>query len=119
MFLNFILLPKCTIAEGVITMEMDRSFVLEMAKLGVIALGIIMVGLIIGLRQGTFSNMFARADVVQMLTVLSIITAATFLALIQVIDGATIAAILSGITGYVLGGLRREQATQVASAPND
>ena len=56
----------------------------------------------------TFSQMFERAKALQMITVILIVVAAAFLALIHIIDSNGVVGILSGIAGYVLGGLQKE-----------
>jgi len=56
----------------------------------------------------TFSQMFERAKALQMITVILIVIAAAFLALLRVIDSNGVVGILSGIAGYVLGGLQKE-----------
>ena len=56
----------------------------------------------------TFSLMFERAKALQMITVILIVVAVSFLALIRIIEPNGVVAVLSGIAGYVLGGIRRE-----------
>jgi len=56
----------------------------------------------------TFSRMFERAKALQMITVILIVVAAAFLALLHIIDSNGVVGILSGIAGYVLGGIQRE-----------
>lgn len=56
----------------------------------------------------TFSRMFERAKALQMITVILIVVAAAFLALLRVIDSNGVVGILSGIAGYVLGGLQKD-----------
>jgi hypothetical protein len=56
----------------------------------------------------TFSHLFERAKGLQMITVILIVLAAAFLALIHIIDANGVVGILSGIAGYVLGGIQRE-----------
>jgi hypothetical protein len=51
--------------------------------------------------------MFERAKALQMITVILIVVAAAFLALVRIIEPNGVVAILSGIAGYVLGGIRR------------
>ena len=55
----------------------------------------------------TFSLMFERAKALQMITVILIVVAVAFLALVRIIEPNGVVAILSGIAGYVLGGIRR------------
>lgn len=57
----------------------------------------------------TFSQMFQRARALQMITVILIVIAAAFLALIHVIDSNGVVGILGGIAGYVLGGLQKKE----------
>lgn len=57
----------------------------------------------------TFSLMFERAKTLQMITVILIVIAAAFLALLRLIDSNGVVGILSGIAGYVLGGLQKER----------
>ena len=56
----------------------------------------------------TFSQLFERAKTLQMMTIILIVVAATFLALCNVINSNGVVGILSGIAGYVLGGIPRE-----------
>jgi hypothetical protein len=55
----------------------------------------------------TFSQLFERAKTLQIMTVILIVVAASFLALCGIINSNGIVGILSGIAGYVLGGLSR------------
>ena len=56
----------------------------------------------------TFSLMFERAKLLQMIAVCLIVASATLLGLLKIIDANGTVAILSGIAGYVLGGLQKE-----------
>ena len=53
----------------------------------------------------TFSLLLERSNVLQMLTVILIVAAATLLRLADAINSEAIVSILSGIAGYVLGGV--------------
>ena len=80
---------------------------------GIIALGFSVVGAIAvwhAGRQGagSFFRMFERLQVLQLLTVMLVIAAATVLALFGILDSTGITGILSGVAGYVLGGLNRQ-----------
>jgi len=86
---------------------------------GIVALGFSIVGAIAvwhAGRQGagSFFRMFERLQVLQLLTVMLVIAAATLLALFGILDSNGITGILSGVAGYVLGGLNRQPA---AAAP--
>jgi hypothetical protein len=80
---------------------------------GIIAIGFSVVGAIAvwhAGRQGAgaFFRMFERLQVLQLLTVMLVIAAATLLALFGMLDSNGITGILSGVAGYVLGGLNRQ-----------
>jgi len=82
---------------------------------GIVALGFSIVGAIAvwhAGRQGagSFFRMFERLQVLQLLTVMLVIAAATLLALFGILDSNGITGILSGVAGYVLGGLNRQPA---------
>ena len=90
-----------------------------MAGLGVVALFITMLSLgIMGAiafkgsqnSAGTYTKMFERANMLQMLTVISIIISVTFLGLTHIVEGSSVIAVLSGIAGYVLGGIKNDKA---------
>lgn len=85
---------------------------------GIVALGFSIVGAIAVWHAGkqgagSFFRMFERLQVLQLLTVMMVIAAATLLALFGILDSNGITGILSGVAGYVLGGLNR----QASAAP--
>ena len=65
----------------------------------------------------TFSRLFERAKALQMITVILIVLAAAFLALLRVIDPNGVVAILSGVAGYVLGGIKKESSEENQKMP--
>lgn len=80
---------------------------------GIVALGFSIVGAMAVWRAGkqgsvSFFRMFERLQVLQLLTVMLVIAAATLLALFGILDSNGITGILSGVAGYVLGGLNRQ-----------
>ena len=58
----------------------------------------------------SYFRMFERLQVLQLLTVMLVIAAATVLALFGILDSNGVVGILSGVAGYVLGGLNRQPA---------
>lgn len=79
---------------------------------GIVALGFSVVGAVAVWHAGkhgasAFFRMFERLQVLQLLTVMLVIAAATTLALFGILDSNGITGILSGVAGYVLGGLNR------------
>jgi hypothetical protein len=81
---------------------------------GLIVIGLTVVGGIAFWRTEkgsarTFSLLFERANVIQMLAVLLIILAATGLRIMDKIGAEALVSLLSGIAGYVLGGVSRSQ----------
>lgn len=89
---------------------------------GIVALGFSVVGAIAVWRAGkqgsvSFFRMFERLQVLQLLTVMLVIAAATLLALFGILDSNGITGILSGVAGYVLGGLNRQPAAAPPAKP--
>lgn len=87
---------------------------------GIVALGFSVVGAVAVWHAGrhgasAFFRMFERLQVLQLLTVMLVIAAATTLALFGILDSNGITGILSGVAGYVLGGLNR--AAPVTATP--
>lgn len=77
--------------------------------IAIIAAGATIVGSIAFFRAGsgqakTFSLLVQRAGALQLITVMSIIGASCFLAVIGKVSPEGIISLLSGIAGYVLGG---------------
>jgi hypothetical protein len=66
---------------------------------------------------GSFFRMFERLQVLQLLTVMLVIAAATVLALFGILDSNGAIGILSGVAGYVLGGLNRQGAAPASNKP--
>ena len=95
--------------------------VLDLIKAAVVLVGIVTVGFstvgaIAVWREGkqgagSFFRMFERLQVLQLLTVMLVIAAATLLGLFGILDSNGITGILSGVAGYVLGGLNRQAST--------
>jgi len=82
---------------------------------GIVTIGFSTVGAIAVWREGkqgagSFFRMFERLQVLQLLTVMLVIAAATLLGLFGILDSNGITGILSGVAGYVLGGLNRQPA---------
>lgn len=98
---------------------LDSNAIIRLAWIALLALAAtglpLTITMIIAVRrvpQGmnpvyTLSNLF-ESRALQMVTVILIVIAAAFLALIHVIDSNGVVGILSGIAGYVLGGLQKE-----------
>lgn len=89
---------------------------------GIVAFGFSVVGAIAVWRAGkqgavNFFRMFERLQVLQLLTVMLVIAAATLLALFGLLDSNGITGILSGVAGYVLGGLNRQASVAPVSKP--
>ena len=89
---------------------------------GIIALGFSVVGAIAVWHAGkngavSFFRMFERLQVLQLLTVMLVIAAATILALFGILDSNGITGILSGVAGYVLGGLNKAPAAPPVTKP--
>jgi hypothetical protein len=77
--------------------------------IAIIAVGATIVGSIAFFKAGsgqakTFSLLVQRAGALQLITVMSIIGASCFLAVIGKVNSEGVISILSGIAGYVLGG---------------
>jgi hypothetical protein len=73
-------------------------------------LGFIVLGVIVFKRNDpltirAFLDLFAKSDVLRLLTVGGILVVIIALAFAKIIQGEVVASILSGMTGYVLGGL--------------
>jgi len=93
----------------------DANFVFWMFLLmssGVLLtiLGFIVLGVIVFKRNDpmtirAFLDLFAKGDVLRLLTVGGILVVIIALAFAKIIQGEVVASILSGVTGYVLGGL--------------
>jgi hypothetical protein len=78
---------------------------------GIAVIGFAAVGAI-AVWKGTaesFGTILQRANIVQMLTVVTIIMAAFVLRVVDKIDSEAVVSILSGIAGYVLGAASRTQ----------
>lgn len=96
--------------------EAQTAAYLELAKLGVVAVGIFVLGTTIvasivfyksgGNKAREFSNLIETASVLQLATVMLIVLASGILAFMGVIKSEGAVAIFSGVAGYVLGGLR-------------
>jgi hypothetical protein len=107
-------------------MEMTAEFFLSFIKYCLIGFAILMTALtIMGLvsvwRAGAeaikpIAQLVDRGDLVRMLAVIFIVSAATGLVVIGKIDGNSCATILSGVAGYVLGSGARRQG-QEPNAP--
>jgi hypothetical protein len=66
----------------------------------------------------SFGTILQRANIVQMLTIVTIIIAACTLRVVDKIDSEAVVSILSGIAGYVLGGTGRSQNPPPPTAPS-
>jgi len=64
-----------------------------------------------------FSLMVQKAGALQLITVMSIVAAACFLALIGKVAPEGVISLLSGIAGYVLGGYSRSERHSTSQAP--
>jgi len=88
---------------------------------GIVTVGFSTVGAIAVWREGkqgagSFFRMFERLQVLQLLTVMLVIAAATLLGLFGILDSNGITGILSGVAGYVLGGLNRQVSAALPAA---
>ena len=99
-------------AVGISSANVISLFNASAIFIGILAFGFTLVGAIAVWRAGkdgapAFFRMFERLQVLQLLTVMLVIAAATVLALLGILDSSGITSILSGVAGYVLGGLNR------------
>jgi spore maturation protein SpmA len=102
--------------------SLDSIALIRLAWIGLLALVTVLIPPttigVIAFRRGvvapgnnlavTFSETFQRAKALQMITVILIVIAAVFLALLRIIEPNGVVGILSGIAGYVLGGIQKE-----------
>ena len=99
-------------AVGISSANVISLFNASAIFIGILAFGFTLVGAIAVWRAGkdgapAFFHMFERLQVLQLLTVMLVIAAATVLALLGILDSSGITSILSGVAGYVLGGWNR------------
>jgi lysylphosphatidylglycerol synthetase-like protein (DUF2156 family) len=103
----------------------DSTFVIKLLiimAVGVVAgvIGFIIVG-VLAFRKNdekamnAYITLFAKGDVLRLLTVAGILAAVLALTFARLVDGPVAASILSGIAGYVLGGLAKASNPQQKS----
>lgn len=95
-------------------MAANEAMIATLALYLTIAVGIIMLGAtIVGSiafwraakgQAKTFSMMFQRANVLQVLTAILVVLVACLLRMLNEITAEAVVGILSGVAGYVLGG---------------
>ncbi|MBO6827178.1 MAG: hypothetical protein JJ879_13310 [Sneathiella sp.] len=94
-------------------MEISQDFILQLVFYTTIAFAIFMAVLTLiyfvtfrGHRYTgeSLAAIIERTEIPKLATIILIIVAVTFLALLKIIEGEAVITILSGIAGYVLGG---------------
>jgi len=91
---------------------------------GILAIGFSVIGVVAVWRTSkdgawAFFRMFERMQILQMLTVMLVIAAATVLALVGVLNSNGVTGILSGVAGYVLGGLSKQNQAETTKRTHE
>ncbi|MBE7638273.1 hypothetical protein GUA87_15555 [Sneathiella sp. P13V-1] len=106
-------------------MEITLDFIRQMVMYTTIAFTVFMVAMVIvwitfkghRLSGESLAKIIERTEIPKLATIVLIIVAVTFLALLKIIEGEAVITILSGIAGYVLGGRASGKADRQKQTP--